>query len=386
MKKRTVGIIAEYNPFHNGHIYHINMVKKMFPDSLIVLILGGNFTQRGEISFLDKWDKTKIALKYGVDLVVELPFPFTVASSDIFANASLELCHYLQVTDLVFGSESSNINSLKELATCQLHNPLFNDLVKVYLKEGSNYPTALSKALESLTNKSYKLPNDILGISYIKAIIANNYDIIPHTIKRTTDYHDINLKGKISSATSIRKALLENQDIKEVVPKETNETLKHSIPNLNNYFLLLKYKIISSEDLTIYNLVDSNLNNRLKKERQNATDLDDLIKRVKTKNLTYARLNRILIYILCSYKKEDAKNFKHISYIRVLGFTTAGKSHLNTIKKDLTIPLISKFTKDADPIFDYTYQTVKIYSLGFPHEISNNLISDEYKKIPIKEI
>ena len=387
MSKHIVGIIAEYNPFHNGHLYHIEKVKEMFPDSPIILVLGGNFTERGDISILDKWEKTAIAIKYGIDLVVELPFPFTCASADIFAKGSIDILNHLGVTDLVFGSESDDIEGIKRLVETQLFNKDFDSLVQVYLRMGYNYPTSLSKALEDITGDCFKLPNDILGISYVKAIYANNYKITPHTIKRTNDYHSKELNNiSINSATSIRDALLNNKDIKNSVPSITYNYLKNKkIPKLDNYFNLLKYKIISSNDLTIYNLVDSGMETKLKKEILNSYSFDELINKVKSKNATYAKISRILIYILCDYTKDMAKEFKEIKYIRLLGFSNKGRDYLNKIKKDIDIPIISKFTREKDKMLEYEYQITKIYSLVFEKDKSKSLIEAEYKMKPIRE-
>ena len=393
MSKHIVGIIAEYNPFHNGHLYHIEKVKEMFPNSPIILVLGGNFTERGDVSILDKWEKTYIAIKYGIDLVVELPFPFSCASADIFAKGSVDILNYLGVTDLVFGSESDDIEGIKKLVEAQLFNNNFDSLVQVYLRMGYNYPTSLSKALEDITGNCYKLPNDILGISYVKAIYSNKYNITPHTIKRTTDYHSKELDKmsirsirSINSATSIREALINNVDIKESVPSITyNYLKKKKIPKLDDYFNLLKYKIISSNDLTIYNLVDKGLEKKLKKEILNSYSFDELINKIKSKNVTYARLSRTLIYILCDYTKDMAKEFKKIKYIRLLGFSNKGKDYLNKIKKDINIPLISKFTREKDKMLEYEYKITKIYSLVFDKDKSKNLIEAEYKMKPIKE-
>ena len=393
MSKHIVGIIAEYNPFHNGHLYHIEKVKEMFPNSPIILVLGGNFTERGDVSILDKWEKTYIAIKYGIDLVVELPFPFSCASADIFAKGSVDILNYLGVTDLVFGSESDDIEGIKKLVEAQLFNNNFDSLVQVYLRMGYNYPTSLSKALEDITGNCYKLPNDILGISYVKAIYSNKYNITPHTSKRTTDYHSKELDKmsirsirSINSATSIREALINNVDIKESVPSITyNYLKKKKIPKLDDYFNLLKYKIISSNDLTIYNLIDKGLEKKLKKEILNSYSFDELINKIKSKNVTYARLSRTLIYILCDYTKDMAKEFKEIKYIRLLGFSNKGKDYLNKIKKDINIPLISKFTREKDKMLEYEYKITKIYSLVFDKDKSKSLIEAEYKMKPIKE-
>ena len=385
--KHIVGIIAEYNPFHNGHLYHIEKVKEMFPNSPIILVLGGNFTERGDVSILDKWEKTDIAIKCGIDLVVELPFPFSCASADIFAKGSIDILNYLGVTDLVFGSESDDIEGIKKLVETELSNPDFDNLVQVYLRMGYNYPTSLSKALEDITGDCFKLPNDILGISYVKAIFSNNYKITPHTIKRTNDYHSKELnKMGINSATSIRETLLNNKDIKDSVPVITYNYLKNKkIPKLDDYFNLLKYKIISCNDLTIYNLVDSGIATKLKKEILNSYSFDELINKVKSKNLTYSRLSRTLIYILCDYTKNMAKEFNKIRYIRLLGFSNRGRDYLNKIKKDIDIPIISKFTKEKDEMLEYEYQITKIYSLVFDKDTDKSLIEAEYKMKPIKE-
>ena len=393
MSNHIVGIIAEYNPFHNGHLYHLEKVKEMFPNSPIILVLGGNFTERGDVSILDKWEKTYIAIKYGIDLVVELPFPFSCASADIFANGAISILNNLGVTDLVFGSESDDIEGIKKLVETELNNSEFDVLVSLYLRSGYNYPTSLSKALEDITGNCYKLPNDILGISYVKAIYSNNYKITPHTIKRTNDYHSKELDKmsirsirSINSATSIREALINNVDIKESVPSITyNYLKKKKIPKLDDYFNLLKYKIISSNDLTIYNLIDKGLEKKLKKEILNSYSFDELINKIKSKNVTYARLSRTLIYILCDYTKDMAKEFKEIKYIRLLGFSNKGKDYLNKIKKDINIPLISKFTREKDKMLEYEYKITKIYSLVFDKDKSKNLIEAEYKMKPIKE-
>ena len=387
MSKHIVGIIAEYNPFHNGHLYHIEKVKEMFPDSPIILVLGGNFTERGDISILDKWEKTAIAIKNGIDLVVELPFPFSCASADIFAKGSIDILNYLGVTDIVFGSESDDIEGIKKLVETELSNSDFDSLVQVYLRMGYNYPTSLSKALEDITGDCFKLPNDILGISYVKAIYSNNYKITPHTIKRTNDYHSKELDNmSINSATSIREALLNNKDIKDSVPSITYTYLKDKkIPKLDDYFNLLKYKIISCNDLTIYNLVDSGIATKLKKEILNSYSFDELINKVKSKNLTYSRLSRTLIYILCDYTKDMAKEFKDIKYIRLLGFSNKGRDYLNKIKKDIDVPIISKFTREKDKMLEYEYKITKIYSLVFDKDKAKSLIEAEYKMKPIRE-
>ena len=281
----TIGIIAEYNPFHNGHLYHLNTIKEKYPDATIVLVMNGNFTERGDVSLINKWKKTKIALDLGIDLVVELPYPFATQSADFFSYGAITLLEKLKVDKLVFGSESNNIEDLKLIAKTQIENDEFEKLVKIYSKMGKNYPTALSCALEDLTGKKIETPNDLLGISYIKTIIENNYKIKPETIKRTNDYHSTELDNSISSATSIREALKNNQDISNQVPEETKKEL-NNLHFIDDYFNILKYKIITEKDLSIYQTVDEGIDNLLKKEITNSNSYDELIKKIKSKIYT----------------------------------------------------------------------------------------------------
>jgi predicted nucleotidyltransferase len=176
----VIGIICEYNPFHNGHLYHINKIKEMYPNSLIVLVLNGYFLERGEISILTKEDKVKISLDNNIDIIAELPFVFGSQSADTFAEAAVIILNYLGVQKLVFGSECNDIDLLTSIASKELKENL-NQKIKENLKEGCNYPTALNKSLGININT----PNDLLGISYIKAIIKNKLKIKPITIKRT---------------------------------------------------------------------------------------------------------------------------------------------------------------------------------------------------------
>lgn len=384
-KMNVIGIIAEYNPFHNGHLYHLKKIKEMYKDSIVILVLGGSFTQRGDVSILNKWTKTKIALEAGIDLVIELPFPFATASADIFAKGAIEILNKLQVETIIFGSESNDIEGITKLVDAQLNNDVFSSLIKIYLKMGYNYPTSLSKALEEITGTVYNLPNDILGISYVKAIMENNYKIIPQTIQRTTNYHNESLKDKVVSAKAIRKAILENENIDQQVPKFVLKYLPKHSTKIDNYFSFLKYKIITEDNLEKYTLVDQGMNEKLKKIIAKCNNFDDIIQKIKSKNLTYNRLSRMLLYILCGYTKEKAKTFKNISYIRLLGFSDKGKTYLNTIKKSIDLPIISKFKRDADPMLIFEYQITKIYALGLEESLSKRIIKEETSNCPIRK-
>lgn len=360
---KSIGIIAEYNPFHNGHLYHINEIKKKYPDHVIVLVMTGNFSQRGIPSIIDKWKRTEIALNHGIDLVVELPFSFSTQSADYFAYGAVTILEKLNCEKVIFGSESNNIEDLELIARTQVNNPEFEKLVKIYSKFGNNYPTAISNAIYDLTNKKIDSPNDLLGISYIKTIIQNKYNIKYETIKRLDNYHDIELdENYTSSASSIREALKNNKDIKKHVPSDTLDYL-NDLHFIDDYFDILKYKIITEEDLSIYNTVEEGIDKLLKKNISKASSYDELIKLIKSKRYTYNKISRMLLHILCNFTKEKRNLFNNINYLRILGFNNTGKSYLNSIKKNLDIPIISKITKEKDKMLEYELYTTEIYNI-----------------------
>lgn len=376
---KAVGIIAEYNPFHNGHLYHLNKIKELYKDYTIVLVMSGNFTERGDVSIIDKWKKAEIAKNAGIDLIVELPFPFATQSADYFSYGAITILEYLGVERVIFGSESNNIEDLELIVDAQLNNEDFDKLVKIYSKFGYNYPTALSLALKDLTGKVITTPNDLLGISYIKAIKKNNYKIIPETIKRTASYHD-DLLQEHSSATAIRKALKENKSVQEFVPDITLSKLTN-LHFIEDYFPLLKYKILTEADLSVYQTVDEGIDKAIKKEITNATSYDDLVIKLKSKRYTYNKITRMLLHILCGFTKEKARKFRNISYIRLLGFNETGRMYLNSIKKEVPVPLISKINRTKDPMLEYEIYTTSIYALTSSHEDELDLNSKEYRNL-----
>lgn len=371
----TIGIICEYNPFHNGHIYHIKKIKELYKDSIIILVMSGNFLQRGDTSLINKWDKTKIALNNNIDLVVELPFVFATQSADIFAHGAIQILNELKVDKLVFGSECDNIELLKDLANIQINNKKYENLIKKYTNDGYNYPTAMSIALKDLGKKEINNPNDILGLCYIKEIIKQKSNIEPITIKRTSNYHSTAL-NTICSATAIRESIKNNKDITNYVPNDTIKYIKNCF--IDSYYELIKYKIITCKNLEQYETVDNNIKYRINKYIYTANTLQELIDKVKTKRYTYNRIKRMLIHILCDFTKEENKKCKDIHYIRILGFNNKGRNYLKKIKKQCTIPIISNFSKIKDIMLDIEFRATCIYSLS-----NNQEIASEYKNKPI---
>ena len=376
----AVGIICEYNPFHNGHLYHLNKVREMYPNSIIILVTNGYFTQRGDISIISKKDKTSLCLDMGIDLIIELPFPFATQSADIFAHGAISILNYLNVKKVIFGSECNDINLLNKIVDIQLYNKDYKTKVKTYLNNGLNYPTALSNALNDLTNIKINLPNDLLGISYIKAIKELKTNIEPICIQRTTDYHTSHINNNITSASNIRRMILKKDNIDNLVP---NELLKYTLidKSFNDFFSLLKYKIISEQKhINIYQTVDEGFENRIIKNIYNSDSIYELIEKCKTKRYTYNKINRMFVHILCSFTKNEAKKYKDILYIRVLGFNKKGQNYLKQIKKDINIPIITKVSDSNNEMLLLEQKVTNIFSLILDND---SITKEEYQSFPI---
>lgn len=372
----TIGIICEYNPFHYGHLLHLKKIKEMYKDANIILAMSGWITQRGDLSLIDKFSKTEIALEYGVDLVVEIPFKF-IQSADYFAKGAIKILNLLGCDKIVFGSESNNADDLKEMAQIQLNNSEYNNIIKNSINSKENYPTILSNALFSLTGKTINTPNDLLGLCYTREIIENNYNIDIVTIKRKNNYNSLKLEGKITSATSIREQLKKKKSIKKYVPHIVEKKLKNVI-FLEDYFDFLKYKIITS-DITDIQGIDTNLSNRIKKYITNSNNLEELINSVKSKKYTYNRIKRSLTFILLSITKDNFNNLE-LEYLRILGFNNNGKELLNKVKKSITIPLITNYDKKY---LSKDLNITTILSLNKKIKDKKVFIEKEYKQKPI---
>lgn len=373
---KIIGIIAEYNPFHLGHLYQINKIKEIYPDSIIIAIISTNFTQRGDISIINKWNKTKICLDNNIDIVLELPYTYATQSADIFANGALKILNSMNIDTLVFGTEKDNINELIELAKIQIDNKEYDNIVKNYLSKGLNYPTAMSKALENISNIKIDKPNDLLALSYIKEIIKNNYKITPISIKRTIDYHSSDIVNNITSGSNIRTLIQEKKDITNYIPTYPINYIENKL-NLNYAYPYLKYSIIKNiNSLDKYLTIEEGIENRIKKYIYECNNWQSLVMKIKTKRYTYNKINRMLTHILLGYTKEE--NTQKDCYTRVLGFNKKGRKYLNTIKKQTNI--IYGYKKNLSNSLDIEFRSTCIYAL-----ITNNtkLIDLEFKNKPI---
>ena len=373
---QVIGIVTEYNPFHNGHLYQIQKIKEMYPDSVIIVAMSGNYTMRGEISVLDKWNKTNIAINNGIDIVLEIPFIYSNQSSDIFSYAALKMLNEFKIEKLVFGSETNNIDLLSLASSVQIDNKKFDSLVKDYMSKGYNYPSSIGKSIYELTGIKIKESNDILGVSYIKEILKNKYNIKPISIKRTNNFKTNTKKSNIISAYEIREFLNKNESIKEYVPNNVTPYIKKV--DYEKLFNLIKYKVISEKNsLNKYHLIDEGIENRIYEGVIKCDNYDDLVKYISNKRVTINKVNRILINIFVGLTKEEASN-KELSYIKILGLSKNGKKYYSKVKKDINIKVCNKFEKDVmntELKASYLYSIITNDKSIFNSEIINHTIT-----------
>lgn len=373
---QIIGIVTEYNPFHNGHLYQIQKIKEMYPDSVIIVAMSGNYTMRGEISVLDKWNKTNIAINNGIDIVLEIPFIYSNQSSDIFSYAALKMLNEFKIEKLVFGSETNNIDLLSLASSVQIDNKKFDLLVKDFMSKGYNYPSSIGKSIYELTGIKIKESNDILGVSYIKEILKNKYNIKPISIKRTNNFKTNTKKSNIISAYEIREFLNKNESIKEYVPNNVTPYIKKV--DYEKLFNLIKYKVISEKNsLNKYHLIDEGIENRIYEGVIKCDNYDDLVKYISNKRVTINKVNRILINIFVGLTKEEANN-KELSYIKILGLSKNGKKYYSKIKKDINIKVCNKFEKDimnTELKASYLYSIITNDKSIFNSEIINHTIT-----------
>lgn len=375
---KICGIIVEYNPFHNGHIYHIEQARKLTQCDLLIAIMSGHFTQRGEPAIIDKWKRTEAALMHGVDLVIELPFNYACQSADYFAKGAITILNALNVNTIVFGSESNDVNNLINIAKTIAQNEIqYNNLIHDYMKLGNRYPSACNLALKDLLGQEIKLPNDLLGLSYVKEIIFNNYNIQPLTIQRTNQFHELVLSNNIASATSIRNAIKTKADVSNFTPISTQ--LTQSPVNLDMYFDLLYYKLMLDQNQLNTHLVTEGINQLMKKKIIDSTSMNDFINKMTSKRYTISRIQRSIISILIN---QPSKIYP-IDYIRILGMTQQARPFLNSIKKISPIKIISNFSNIKSPLLDLELKSTILYASVLPINIRKQLIEREYKGHPI---
>ncbi|MGG7057537.1 nucleotidyltransferase [Clostridium nigeriense] len=378
------GIITEYNPFHNGHLYHLNSAKEVTNCDGIICIMSGNFVQRGEPALIDKWKRAEMALLNGVDLVIELPTFYALSSAEFFASGAIKILNSIGVVNnIFFGSESGNIELLHKIAKLlTFESDILKDSIKENLKTGVTYAKARELSLINILNEDslaevLSNSNNILGIEYIKALLKINSTIIPLTMKREgSNYNDKELSTIFSSATSIRKNLKNGKDLSSLnpyMPKESLNILSNLIKS--NYpfvfeeeiYKYVKYKLLTN-CVNFNNLFDAKegLDNKFLKEIYFSSSYEDLIFRVKSKRYTYTKISRLITQIFLSLDNYSANELIKDTnlYARVLAFNNTGKLILKEMKKNSTIPIITKVPKNIDnPLLSLDIQATKAYSI-----------------------
>ena len=387
-----LGIISEYNPFHNGHLLHLQDSKKLTHTDFTIAVMSGNFVQRGDTSIVDKWTKTEMALKAGVDLVIELPTLYAISSAENFAEGAIKILNGLGVVDYVsFGSEIGEISPLNDVAQVLYKEPKeFSALIANQLRSGLSYPKARELAIQMYFGSSQKYtdilqnPNNILGIEYLKALKKYKSPIRPITLKRKySDYNSADVKSGIASATAIRTMLQNNKNVHYVVPYETYDLLEDKkksgqiIPSLSIFSKEIMYSLRKMTLSEIANLPDvsEGLENKIKTAVNTSNNLEELISKIKSKRYTQSRIQRILLYALLNISEKDMNmSRKQMPYIRVLGFNKHGKKIISAIAnhnpKLQIIVSVKKFMENNSDRHLHTMMSkdifaTNVYTLGY---------------------
>ncbi|GFP75968.1 nucleotidyltransferase [Clostridium fungisolvens] len=390
-----VGIVTEYNPFHNGHKLHLEQTKKLTNADGVICVMSGNFVQRGLPSILDKWTRAQIAVLNGVDLVIELPTIFSVSSAEFFAKGAVDILNQTSVVNsLCFGSEVGEIDIIMKVAKIlSYESDEFKSLLRNHLNLGKSYVKARSEALleyfkkyeyinlsteefENFLNSS----NNILGIEYCKSIIKSESSIKPVTIKRIgSSYNDISLSSSFASATAIREQLYKESSIDELykyMPDTSiqiiNEKKKNSnkFPSNDDFLKYIRYKIITNPG-SFSNLPDNmeGLENKFIKEIMKAKSADELIMLVKSKRYAYTRLSRLICQYFIGFENYDIQSLRTSkpNYLRILGLNNVGAQIVKEIKKKSQINILNKIPKQIDDsMLELDLRATNAYSLINP--------------------
>lgn len=360
---KSVGLITEYNPFHNGHVYHVNTSKKRTDSAISIAIMSGSFTMRGEPAILNKFKRAKMAIQE-VDLVVELPLIYAISSGDLFAKGGVQIAEHLQCDYLSFGSESGNINDIEQ-TIAQIEQLKQDKRYKHMLKEGKSHPRIISELLHD--NPLLKGSNNLLAIEYMKHIQQSGYNIKPATIQRKDNsFSDRNLNDQthISSATSIRESYFRSDDSYRLsLPTESYNLIKQSNAVCwEDFFPLLKWTILRStpEELKNIYMMTEGLEYKLKKEIKEATDFNTFIKSIKSKRYTWTRIQRLLTATLLNVTNEEVHHY-NLTAIRILAMSKKGQSYIKSIKNTCPLPIVTNVNKKHATHFKNEIKATELY-------------------------
>lgn len=413
---KAVGLITEYNPLHNGHIYHLKEALKISGCDVSVVVMSGNFVQRGEPAIISKYQRCAAAIESGANLVLELPVYYALSSAEGFAHGAVKTLNELKVSSFVFGSEAGDINSLKQIASIISEEPIiYRTALKNELTTGKSFPAARQTAIQTyIQHFDLKLqidilnsPNNILAIEYIKAALKCKCDITPLTIKRIgSDYNEKSFSKTMPSAQSIRRLISAStqnstnsfsDNLTSVVPESMLNILdcefRKSYPiELNDFTLIFNYKmfeIFESCDnkkenviktLCSYVDVNSELAARIYSFFDGSLCLYDFIQNIKCRQYTFSRISRCIFHIILNIKNSQKNKFEAetVPYIRILGFDYKGRQYLNQIKKSVSVPIITKTADYKDLIREDTF-AASIYN-QIVYNKFGTILKDDYRQ------
>lgn len=397
---KTVGLITEYNPFHNGHAYHIEKAKMLTGADRVIVVMSGDFVQRGAPAVMPKHLRAESALLSGASLIIELPVCFATGSAEYFAQGSISLLNQLGCIDSIcFGSECGDLHLLKEIAQILADEPIeYQTALKQALKEGASFPAARQEALNIYSDKYSEIlasPNNILGIEYLKALAKIHSKMEPFTIKRIgAGYHDMDIDGQFSSATAIRSDIYQLADvnssseslplthIQTQVPSSCHELMKKNYQTrypvkADDFSLLLKAKLLSETAGSLSHYLDMSpeLANRILRLRNDYLSFEQFCNLLKTKELTRSRISRSFIHVLLGITNDWLTAMKAPApYARILGFRRDHADLLGILKRTSDIPLITSPARAV--LADTAYQMLELDI--YASDLYESVITDLY--------
>lgn len=393
---KACGIVAEYNPFHNGHLWHIEQAKQKSSADVMVIVMSGNFLQRGEPAIVDKWSRTEMALEAGADLVVELPTSFAVQPADFFARGAVSILHALNCSVMSFGIENGTADSFKKAGSWfHAYREDIDRQMDHTKNQGISYPAQMQQVIQSLQPPfSFDLssPNNQLGFAYARENAAYKHPMDILTVPRkSSGYHDSSLhEGTIASATAIRHSLIHDgkekglQKVASFLPETTSRILETKpLLHWESFWPLLHYQLTVSsigQLGSVYQMTEG-IEHRIKKKMENSSSFQEFLSQLKTKRYTWTRLQRLMVYTLLQLPDHQMKEeMKTIRASRVLGFSNKGQAYLNQEKNKLSVPLVSNINQRTKEAVEIDIKAGKIYRLPAHLEID----LQDYTRRPIR--
>lgn len=363
---KACGIITEYNPFHNGHMYHIKQARDVSQCDVLIAVMSGNFVQRGEPAIVDKWIRAQYAVSHGVDLVMELPYPFAVQSADYFAKGAVQCLQLAKVSDMVFGSESNNLTRLFEA----------RNIKDTPVSKQNSYAANFAQKHTAFSS------NDILGVSYLKAL--QNTNIQPHTIQRTNQYHETSLEKTIASATAIRQGVKEQKNIEHATVMANELHTKHMY---EHYYPLIQHMLQTTPIAQLQQifLMEEGLEHQLIRHAFTYDNFSDFIQACISKRYTKSRIQRTLIHLMTHTTKQQIQELPTLQHLRILAFNQTGRTYLSILKKDENIILASRFNQIPEAYRTLELKATCTYAYPLSSKEKHLAIEKEWQSIIYKK-